>query len=133
MLLCVIITHNLVLLIYNFYSLVPPSAPSLQSSVSNFNTATCSVDISLSWNTPPSNRTVNRYFLYLDGFPLATTNSNSYIHSTILNINTDYQYSVTAMNCAGNSTTSSTNVNSVKSESQYDYYWYGVVYSYLFI
>ena len=98
-------------------SLAPPSAPSLQSSVSNFNTATCSADISLSWNTPPSNRTVDRYFLYLDGSPLATTNSNSYIHSIILNINTNYQYSVTAMSCTGNSTNSSTNVISVASES----------------
>ena len=99
------------------YPLAPPSAPSLQSSVSNFNTATCSADISLSWNTPPSNRTVDRYFLYLDGSPLVTTNSNSYIHSTILNINTDYQYSVTAMSCAGNSTTSSSSVNYVSSKS----------------
>ena len=98
------------------YFLAPPSAPSLQSSVSNFNTATCSADISLSWNTP-SNRTVDMYFLYLDEFPLFTTNSNSYIHSTILNINTDYQYSVTAMSCAGNSTNSSSNVHSVESES----------------
>ena len=102
---------------YIFY-IAPPSAPiSLQSSVSNFNTVTCSADISLSWNTPPSNRTVDRYFLYLDGSPLTTTNSNSYIDSTILNINTDYQYSVTAMSCVGNSTNSSTNVNSVASES----------------
>ena len=101
----------------NCYFLVPPSAPSLQSSVSNFNTATCSADISLSWNIPPSDRTVDRYFLYLDGSPLATTNSNSYIHSTILNINTDYQYSVTAMSCAGNSASSSSNgVISVASE-----------------
>ena len=103
--------------IFMYIFLVPPSAPiSLQSSVSNFNTATCSADISLSWNTPPSNRTVDRYFLYLDGSPLFTTNSNSYIHSTILNINTDYQYSVTAMSCAGNSTISSSSVNSVASE-----------------
>ena len=97
--------------------LAPPSAPSLQGSVSNFNASTCSADISLSWNTPPRNITVDRYFLYLDGSPLTTANSNSYNHSTILNINTDYQYSVTAMSCAGNSTTSSSNVTSVASES----------------
>ena len=98
------------------YFLAPPSAPSLQSSVSNFNTATCSADISLSWNTPPSNIPVDRYFLYLDGSLLVTTNSNSYNHSTILNINTDYQYSVTAMSCAGTATSSSTHVNLVASE-----------------
>ena len=92
------------------YLIAPPSAPNLQSSLSNF-TFSRSANISLSWNTPPSNRTVDMYFLYLDGSPLATTNSNSYIHSTILNINTDYQYSVTAMSCAGNSTISSVNID----------------------
>ena len=61
-----------------YHSLAPPSPPSLQSSINSFNPSTCSSDIALTWMTPPSNRTVDRYFLYLDGSPLATTTSNRF-------------------------------------------------------
>ena len=82
--------------------LAPPSPP--VSLTAGYNSSTCSGTVQLAWTPGASDRDIEVYFLSLNGFTLASLGPvTSYTHTTTLQRDTEYTYSVVAMSCAGNS------------------------------
>ena len=83
--------------------LAPPSPP--VSLTADYNSPTCSGTVQLAWTPGASDRDIEMYFLSLNGVPLYILGPvTSYNHTTTLQRDTEYTYSVVAMSCAGNST-----------------------------
>ena len=78
----------------------PPSSPVVTLSQTD---NSCSNTL-ISWSTPSSDRSVASYFVYRNNTLVYNGPDNQYTDITQLNINTVYEYSVVAINCAGNST-----------------------------
>ena len=80
--------------------LVSPSPP--VSLTADYN---CSGTVQLAWTPGDSVRDIEMYFLYLNGDLIASLGPvTSYTHTTTLQRDTEYTYSIVAMSCAGNST-----------------------------
>ena len=60
----------------------------------------------VSWTPGASERDIEMYFLYLNGTMIDSLgpSERTYTHMLILELDTEYTYSVVAMSCAGNST-----------------------------
>ncbi|KAI6659416.1 hypothetical protein LOD99_10813 [Oopsacas minuta] len=80
---------------------VPPSSPPVTLSEPNNN---CT-NIVINWATPDSDRDIIEYSVYRNNTLLTTTTTdNNYTDTNQLTVNTVYEYYVTAISCAGNST-----------------------------
>ncbi|KAI6646412.1 hypothetical protein LOD99_12534 [Oopsacas minuta] len=79
----------------------PPSPP--VSLTANLDSTTCSGNVELSWIPGATDRSIQMYHLFINGDYFHSTPSTSYSYYTTLEIDTEYEYSVIAMNCAGNS------------------------------
>ncbi|KAI6659412.1 hypothetical protein LOD99_10831 [Oopsacas minuta] len=78
---------------------VPPSSPPVTLSEPNNN---CT-NIVISWTTPDSDRDIKEYSVCRNNTLLTNTTDNHYTDTNQLTINTIYEYSVTAISCAGTS------------------------------
>ena len=87
----------------NFLSFPAPPSPPV-SLTAGYNSPTCSGTVQLAWTPGASDRDIEMYFLSLNGVMLASLGPvTSYTHTTTLQRDTEYTYSVVAMSCAGNS------------------------------
>ena len=88
---------------YNLNNVDPPSPP--VSLTAGYNFPTCFDTVQLAWTPGASDRDIEMYFLSLNGVTLASLGPvTSYTHTTTLQRDTEYTYSVVAMSCAGYST-----------------------------
>ena len=93
-------------LILILIKIAPPLPPALTVSLTSLDPASCSGSVSIAWTPGDSDRSVDTYFLFLNGDLINTLSSsiNTYSHSFSIILDTNYTYSITANSCAGNST-----------------------------
>ncbi|KAI6646189.1 Chitin binding protein [Oopsacas minuta] len=94
----------------NIQQAAPPSPP--VPLTADFNSTTCSGTVELSWTPGASDRPIQMYYLYLNGVLIDSISSvmDLYSHGITIQRDTDYNYSVVAMSCAGNSTEATADV-----------------------
>ena len=99
--------------ITSLFYLDPPSSPLVTLSQTDIS---CSNTL-ISWSTPSSDRSITSYSVYRDSILIynGLDTTNQFTDNTQLSINTVYEYSVVAINCAGNSTAG---VNSISIGSE---------------
>ncbi|KAI6646411.1 Chitin-binding protein [Oopsacas minuta] len=85
----------------NIQQAAPPSPP--VSLTANLDSTTCSGNVELSWIPGATDSSIQMYQLFINGDYFHSTPNSSYSYYTTLEIDTEYEYSVIAMNCAGNS------------------------------